>query len=154
MTGPKCVTCGIRKPTSEFYKRADRKSGLSGSCKECTRERAARWYAENKDRASRSQAQWHARNRERQAHYKRRRQYGITDAEYKRMREEQGDRCAICGKDRPLVVDHCHDTGKVRGLLCNKCNSAIGYLGDDPTVIERAATYVRTPKTSLLATAS
>ena len=74
--------------------------------------------------------------------------YGITPEEYETMLESQGHTCAICGNSHTegtngkLYIDHCHVTGKVRGLLCMKCNSAIGKLGDDPTIIQRASEYL------------
>lgn len=75
-----------------------------------------------------------------------RRGFGITADDYERMLAEQGGVCALCFKDnvdgRRLAVDHDHTTGKVRGLLCSPCNRAIGFFGDDPRVMERAAIYV------------
>ena len=81
-----------------------------------------------------------------------RRAYGITVEDYEAMHAAQGGVCAICGSESnyykagalcALAVDHDHETGKVRGLLCNHCNRAIGMLKDDADVIERAASYVR-----------
>ena len=83
------------------------------------------------------------------------RYYGITVADYYRMLDEQGGGCAICSKKVPCVrkhkytaveaffVDHCHATGKVRGLLCNACNRALGYFEDDPDRLIRASDYLR-----------
>lgn len=73
-----------------------------------------------------------------------RRLYGLSYAEYQEMFAAQEGRCAICGQTqaRDLVVDHCHDTGRVRALLCGPCNSAIGLLGEDPERIRRAARYI------------
>lgn len=74
--------------------------------------------------------------------------YGISIADYEALRMAQGSRCAICGTDKPggrgkqLHVDHCHETGLIRGLLCNKCNSAIGYFADSPKRLRRAAAYL------------
>jgi hypothetical protein len=74
--------------------------------------------------------------------------YGISLEEYERMLACQGGRCAICGSTDPcgkptFAVDHDHVTGEVRALLCNKCNPAIGMLGDDPERLEAAARYLR-----------
>jgi len=68
--------------------------------------------------------------------------YGLTPERYKEMYESQGGLCALgCG--RPIqCVDHCHDTGATRELLCKKCNSAIGFVNDDAMVLIRAAEYV------------
>ena len=78
--------------------------------------------------------------------------YGITLDEYAAMLEKQGGKCAVCGElpgdnvrahwGGKLCIDHCHDTGKVRGLLCNDCNLAVGY-GKTSTILERAAAYLR-----------
>lgn len=59
--------------------------------------------------------------------------YGITLEDFYRISESQQGRCACCGvRDKKLVVDHCHKTGKVRALLCQNCNCAAGHLHDDP----------------------
>jgi len=71
--------------------------------------------------------------------------YGITLAEFETMNEAQNGLCAICDKQPNrefLDVDHCHETGKVRGLLCNKCNQALGLLGDDLSIVMRVYTYL------------
>ncbi|WP_347878324.1 endonuclease VII domain-containing protein [Streptomyces sp. KS 21] len=54
----------------------------------------------------------------------------------------QGGLCCICLKAPAVHVDHCHETGRVRGVLCFNCNSAIGKLGDDPDILRRAISYL------------
>lgn len=89
------------------------------------------------------------------SHYVHRRKlagYGLTVAGYDQMADLQGNTCAICGRPetmpsvsgeaKRLAVDHCHQSGKVRGLLCSDCNTALGLLQDDPRVILRAADYL------------
>jgi len=72
-----------------------------------------------------------------------RRDYGITPEDYNRMEENQEYRCLICNTySENLVVDHCHTTGKVRGLLCDSCNRGIGFLGDDVQNLLNAAEYL------------
>jgi hypothetical protein len=69
--------------------------------------------------------------------------YNLPPEEYQRLLERQGGRCAICRRnDRALGVDHDHATGRVRGLLCNSCNTAIGHLNDDPVVLAAAIAYL------------
>lgn len=76
--------------------------------------------------------------------------YGLTDADYDQMLEEQGSRCAICRRTPAeahrdgsrLRVDHDHATGEVRGLLCVSCNSGIGQLGDDAGRLRAAIEYL------------
>lgn len=72
-----------------------------------------------------------------------RNKYGLTLEEYAIMAKAQNDRCAICMVQPPrLVVDHCHETGTVRGLLCNSCNQGLGRFKDNVTVLNRAAMYL------------
>lgn len=72
--------------------------------------------------------------------------YGITLSEYNIILADQHGVCAICKvphfPERPLVVDHDHDSGVVRGLLCSECNTGIGLLGDNPATLESAITYL------------
>lgn len=74
------------------------------------------------------------------------RKYGLTLGSRDRMAEGQGNSCAICHEEfsdnRAMHVDHCHETGKVRGILCSQCNQGIGLLRDNPTIIRAAAAYV------------
>jgi hypothetical protein len=81
--------------------------------------------------------------------------FGIGVSEYADMFSAQGGVCAICsepetmircGSAVPLSVDHCHETGAVRGLLCSKCNMAIGHLNDNPFLARAAADYLESAK--------
>lgn len=80
--------------------------------------------------------------------------FGIVIAEYNTILEAQNGVCAICkqpetakdmrrGKVKSLAVDHNHKTGKIRGLLCDRCNTSIGKFNDDPNLIEKAVEYLR-----------
>jgi Recombination endonuclease VII. len=71
-----------------------------------------------------------------------RKKYGMTEDDYNKLLAKQKGRCAICGKYKKLVVDHCHTTNKVRGLLCNNCNSMLGFSEDDPTVLSAGMKYL------------
>ncbi|MFJ8023865.1 endonuclease VII domain-containing protein [Streptomyces sp. NPDC096311] len=111
-----CRTCGEVKPHSEWHRNSSASDGLSTQCKAC--------------RAIRG----------REDHLKR--QYGLTEAERDEMVASQMGLCVICLKAPAVHVDHCHETGRVRGVLCFNCNSAIGKLGDDPDAVRRAAAYL------------
>ena len=76
------------------------------------------------------------------ADYDRRRQYNIEASEYQTLFETQEGRCGICSCDGPLVVDHCHHTNRVRGLLCSPCNRGIGFLRDSNHILLAAAAWV------------
>lgn len=110
---------------------------MAFASKERMAEYGSAWYQENKERV-REQQRW--------ARVKR--IYGVTREQYEQMLDAQGGRCAICGgtstrrRSEFFHVDHCHDTGRVRGLLCHKCNTAIGMLGDDVHVTRRALEYL------------
>lgn len=96
---------------------------------------------------------WKARNKEREKQNRRRsalkQAYGISLEQYDEMLKNQDNGCAICkrldtGSTRASYfhVDHCHKTGKIRGLLCNNCNRGIGYLGDDSQRLLKAVEYL------------
>jgi hypothetical protein len=75
--------------------------------------------------------------------------YNITEADYSKMLQEQEEKCSICTvhfsetRRQVLVVDHCHTTGKVRGLLCDNCNMALGLFKDNKDTLLKAAEYLR-----------
>ncbi|MBT2442255.1 endonuclease VII domain-containing protein [Streptomyces sp. ISL-36] len=111
-----CQRCGETKPHSEWHRNKTASDGLSTRCKAC--------------RAIEGRA----------GHLKR--QYGITEAERDEMISSQMGICTICLTAPAVHVDHCHETGRVRGVLCFNCNSAIGKLGDDPDTLRRAISYL------------
>ncbi len=75
--------------------------------------------------------------------------YGITPERYDEMVNEQGDKCAICDRDHPNTshgfwhIDHCHETGEIRKLLCSTCNTGLGSFFDNPDWLDKAAHYIR-----------
>jgi hypothetical protein len=73
--------------------------------------------------------------------------YGMTMGDYDRMLRSQEGKCKICGtepaKSKPLAVDHCHKTGKVRGLLCNHCNCMLGFARDSTKSLKNAIKYLK-----------
>ncbi|UFR05496.1 endonuclease VII domain-containing protein [Streptomyces sp. Go40/10] len=111
-----CQRCEEIKPHSEWDRNRTASDGLSTRCKAC--------------RAVEGRARHLQRN------------YGLTEAERDAMIVSQRGLCAICLEAPPVHVDHCHKTGRVRGVLCFNCNSAIGKLRDDPDAARRAATYL------------
>jgi Recombination endonuclease VII len=116
--------------------------------KEEIRERASAYYQAHKHEINeRCRARYHAHKHDsaspdRRAQLKR--LYGISPAEYDALLAKQGGACAICRKRSKgrLCVDHCHVTGTVRGLLCNECNCALGYLKDDQASLVAALAYL------------
>ena len=97
---------------------------------------------------------WKAENRDKVTVHQRRTtlkcMYGMTLEQYEEMNRAQGGRCQTCGRvpegDKArgrLHVDHCHGTGKIRGLLCYRCNLAIGHMLDDPELALKIASYLK-----------
>lgn len=114
--------------------------------KERARETKRRWYQQNKERARARQRELYHKHRDhkyenqgRSRGYRHR--YGITVEDYNRMFAEQGGRCGICGSDKSgrngyhFAVDHCHNTGQVRGLLCIRCNASLGWFEQHSTMV-------------------
>jgi hypothetical protein len=118
------------------------------SGKSCLHLGRDKWRAANAVKIRETQERWYDR-RGPGAKYDvwLRTKYGITLVDYEAMLAVQKGVCAICsqpptGYRKYLGVDHCHETGKVRGLLCVKCNVAIGQLLDQPNLLRRAAEYL------------
>jgi hypothetical protein len=151
-----CRKCGLSRPLNEFYKnRSD--------CIPCNKEYRRRYYAMNRRAAIERARRWQEKNRERHVakqrlyrHQNRERiqranrsrhlvkKYGITLDEYEALSESQNHLCQICGdtEEGGLHVDHDHRTGEIRGLLCGRCNKAIGLFDDDPTRVLAAERYL------------
>jgi hypothetical protein len=141
-----CCTCEQTKPVSEFHRDRHTASGYANRCKECRRPgnatAVARWRERHPERRREAWRRWwHNKGRFRDLAAT----YGISEEQYLAMLEAQDGRCAICrgdGQGRRLGVDHDHDTGQVRGLLCGPCNSALGMLREDPAIFAAALTYL------------
>jgi hypothetical protein len=120
--------------------------GYRSYCRSCRVEEQKRWRLANPEIATLRNRDYYRRNPKSQRPRHLRRRYDIEIAEYKALAEAQGNACAICrtvAEDTwNMQVDHCHVTGKVRGLLCHKCNKGIGLLGDDPTRVAAALRYL------------
>jgi hypothetical protein len=92
--------------------------------------------------------QYHAEHTEEIKEYRTQHRYNITQEQYNELFDKQKGKCGICGKHqselkKALYIDHNHITGKVRGLLCSKCNFGIGNLNDDINMLTQAITYLK-----------
>ncbi len=158
-----CTKCGLERPLTEFYRAAGTRDGLRGDCKACFQARAKaryplvreqriaaaqKWRDENPERYRENQRRMRSspegKERQRAGHLKRK--YGITIEQYDQMLAEQGGGCAICGREpRPdisLHLDHDHESGNLRGILCFRCNNALGDLDDDVALLRAAVRYL------------
>lgn len=144
----KCPKCGETLPLDGFHKDRKGAHGRSTYCKDCNKAKARGWYHANQERASARMREYNAENREairdRNLQYK----FGVTLDEYEGILARQGGVCGICGCDadpiegRAMPLDHDHNTGSPRGVLCSSCNRGIGLLGDDPDLLVAAAAYL------------
>lgn len=133
-----CRICGETLPITRFRIRDRKRGTFRTECYECFKAgMRARYHADP------------GKHRERM----RRTMYGLPVGEYDRMHADQAGRCAICGEvetsvhgrtgiPRGLFVDHHHETGQVRGLLCSRCNFGIGQFRDDPELLSKAIDYL------------
>lgn len=145
-----CYVCEKSKPLDDFYKESRTIDGYQTRCKTCQRSSAQISYAENKPRVL-------SRNKKKYSSEARRERtlkesYGIDLKDYNNMLEDQEGKCGICGGSDPkhtsgrFVVDHCHESGLVRGLLCGECNFMIGKSNDDIEILKKAITYLKNSK--------
>ena len=105
-------------------------------------------YLNNKDSYHTRLRKWYKETPEARKKIVRKNVYGITPEQYNEIFEKQKGCCFTCNihhtdLKRGLLIDHCHTTGKVRGLLCHNCNRGLGLMKDDPNILETAARYVR-----------
>ena len=114
-----CSVCGVHKELDKF------REGKT-QCKKCVQ-------ARRKKATKEQRRKWALKTN-----------YGITTSQYEQMYEEQRGECYICSSASKLFVDHCHETGKVRGLLCHHCNLVLGHAKDNPHILRLAATYLET----------
>lgn len=124
-----CARCGEHKSPSAFHRQTGGRDGLHSQCRSCRKEYNRNHYSSHgRDK--------HLRDT-----------YGITAQQYAEMLAKQRGVCAICGGNetvagRPLVVDHCHSSGAIRGLLCDPCNKSLGGFRDNTSVLASAILYL------------
>lgn len=118
----------------------------SGDCIRCGRLRAIKNNKLNTGGYSSKSSKYYYENKDRVRDSTLQRRYGISAEEYEKLFERQNGVCAICEEScktgRNLAIDHNHSTGKVRGLLCVKCNRALGYFQDDRKMLSKAVKYL------------
>ncbi|MFH8444155.1 endonuclease VII domain-containing protein [Streptomyces sp. NPDC018026] len=112
----RCPQCREVKPHSEWERNKSASDGWASYCRACRAQRLRASYFKRK--------------------------YGLTEAERDQLIADQGGVCCICLAAPAAHVDHCHETGRVRGVLCFSCNAALGQFKDRPDAIRRAAAYV------------
>jgi len=131
----KCKTCGEPKALDEFRVHKESLSGRGSSCKQCESKKSREEYGSDI-----------LKSRE----YSVCKSFNITPVQYRMFMDVNN--CQLCGREfKPISesyrtnrnIDHCHETGKIRGVLCNGCNVALGNLGDTVEGLEKAITYLK-----------
>lgn len=129
----RCQQCHLEKEITEFYTDKTRKDGFRQKCKPCQ---------------LKAKSDWIKANREKERSTRLKNQYNITIQIYKEMLLKQNNCCYICktinpgNKMQSFQIDHDHNTGKVRGLLCPKCNRGLGFFNDNVELLRTAALYL------------
>lgn len=160
-----CPKCGVEKQLIDFCKNKNAKDGHACWCKSCKSECNKEYYSrpENKARRDEYRKEYYNNNKEKLAKYRKEyrqrsnvkknaaeyyllQKYGITMEGRNKIIDDQGGRCAICECELDMAkntcVDHDHKTGRVRGVLCNNCNKALGFIQDNPEIISRMVNYL------------
>ena len=138
-----CVDCKIEKDVNEFRRKENSKRGVSSRCSECWKIKDKRRYEADSERI---------KNRAKISAIKC--GYGLTREEFYSMYAAQDGKCGICrislsrdiltiGHPHSACIDHNHETGEIRGILCRHCNGALGLFKDRLDVIERAVEYLK-----------
>lgn len=155
--GKICSKCKKLKPYGEFYRRSDRPSGIHSRCKECSNADHARYMQENSEKMLAYQRKYLKEHPEKTRQHNLKAKFGLTQADYDELLAKQGNVCAGCGTDIPggkknlyFHFDHDHSCcpgiktcGEcIRGLLCSRCNCALGLVDDNPNLLRRLADYV------------
>ncbi len=121
-----CGRCKRTLPLESFANNSAKKDGLQDRCRDC--------------RANHYKTSGYV---ERAYENRVKRVYNLSSEELKTLEEEQEGGCAICREPKKLFVDHDHETGNVRGLLCHHCNAGLGLFRDNPTYLQSAIQYLK-----------
>jgi len=109
----KCNQCGVVKKAKYFHRNGGKRTGLCEDCKVCRNKKIVE------------------------------KRYNLEEGQLEQMKKDVDYKCELCNNETSLAVDHCHKSGKVRGMLCAKCNTGIGQLNDDIELMKRAIKYIK-----------
>jgi hypothetical protein len=145
--GKTCPRCQQLKPMTE-YSKGKSSTGYQTYCKPCMSARHDEYRRKNLAKIAEKQRERYAKNTERYKDYDRKARYGLAAGEFAKLLELQKGRCLICKTDTPggkgnsFVVDHCHSSEKVRGLLCCSCNMGLGQFKHNVELLQSAINYL------------
>lgn len=138
----RCSRCGEEKPLEDFYRNRRKKDGKNSYCKPCSLAAKRDHWKKAEDTRARSY-ETHLLNR-----------YGMTPEDYHALRESQEGCCVVCGCDprvefahlhekvQRLQVEHSHQTGNLRGLVCQRCNKHVYWAGENLELVRRILDYL------------
>lgn len=145
-----CNTCNLILPLEDFQKDITRKFGRTHKCKKCLSIYNSGRKKENKEKRRKNYLKSKEYYHKKRLH----REYGLSKEQYKLLFDSQKGLCKICsnpeklknrvqGTPLRLAIDHCHNTGLIRGLLCAQCNVGLGNFKDNIELLEKAITYLK-----------
>lgn len=148
----RCSGCGETKPLGDYHRSRNERSGRTSLCRVCVKAYRKEHYRARK--ASGAERAYNAQRFDKTRDMNLRRNFGISLERYEELKATQGGVCAICGEPPrgvirktgvpfSLAVDHCHSSGRIRGLLCNQCNQGLGCFRDRPDLLLAAIEYLR-----------
>lgn len=143
-----CSKCGIPQHPDNFYKHSASEEGLKGYCQQCSKLRVRDHYRKNSVKILEQKRIYNKENSHKSRNANLLRLYGLSLKDYDMLLLAQKGVCAICGKPetsskrKNLSVDHCHTTGKIRGLLCSPCNLAVGNVNESPEIARKLVSYI------------
>ena len=143
----RCPKCCKDKSLNEYSKDKSKADGLCFYCKVCCSKYAKEWRTRDIEASRLKEKEWRNNNRDkvRESRYKWR--YGISRSDKNQLLESQGNKCATCSRTTPGGIghwhtDHDHKTGKVRGILCNRCNLVLGNVEDSEELLMNLCSYL------------
>lgn len=149
-----CNKCQTLKPISEFckYKEGSKRKGYRYACKKCLTALANSWKSKNKEKYDKYREGYvnNPETKKRAKFNSIKHEYGLSKDEWYKILKSQGNCCALCKESSDELtfyqVDHCHETGKIRGILCRRCNLVLGCAKDKIETIKNALIYLKKHK--------
>lgn len=154
-----CCKCKHNKPLEDFARDKNNRDGRTYDCKKCRSIIYKKWMLDNPKKHKETQDRYapyrkeYYQQPEQKLKYRKRfieRKYGISYEEYEKMVDLQRNVCYVCNRPEPdkrnahLAIDHCHKTGKIRKLLCSRCNKIVGGLEENEDLAEKIKQYIKT----------
>lgn len=136
-----CSKCKVIKDSSCFFKGHNKKTGFAYECKDCRNQYLREiYYKTNKEKISKLNVSWQNENKNKVVARKR----GVSLKEIEELKNKANNKCEICEDTINLCVDHNHQTGELRGLLCGRCNKGLGLFRDNKNLLKQAIIYLST----------